>query len=216
MKTSILKYVIILLLLTIIIFKENLYYCLGLIVIPKPDSIEIAFNETLKQEYEEILKTMSLPNKYSFEYSYSKVLYKNYYAINDNITIYHGKDFGYKEKMAVINDNGLVGIIDQVFASSSTVKLLTSTDLQLSVIVNNNYGLLTYNGKDFIIVGLNENDDIDSDMEVYTSGIGYIMGGIKIGKVLFTKSINNEKQAYIKPYVDFKKINYFIVIKDML
>ena len=112
----------------------------------------------------------------------------------NTITIDKGKNNGVEKNMAVIINKGLIGNVVSVSNYNSTVKLLTTEDINskisVKIRINNKkfiYGLLTkYNKKDktFNIEGIAENTNIPINSFVTTTGLGNSFpSGILIGKV---------------------------------
>ena len=118
------------------------------------------------------------------------------------------------EGTAVINENGLVGMVSEATNKTAKVTLLTGIK-NLSVKVTNSYGLLNgYDKKEnlLIIKNINNYEEISIGDEVYTSGLEGIQAGLSIGEVVKTKLEGVERIVYVRSYVDFDDINYVYVI----
>ena len=154
------------------------------------------------QDYEEY-KKYSNDNKFIL----TKVKYRDIYKYKNEITIYKGYNDGIKEENGVINDTGLVGIVIKSNKETSVVRLITNNDSNISVKINNNYGILKYNGSLYIddLVGKVSNGDL-----VYTSGLGSIMENILVGSVV---DVTNGV-IKVESIVDMNTINYLYVIED--
>ena len=182
-------------------------------------------NKELKKEINELKKALEIKNVLS---EYKKI---NSITINrnlgywyNNITIDKGKKEGIKQNMAVVNSEGLIGIVDKVSNYTSTVKLLTSNKLnKVSVKIEIKdkyvYALLTgYDEKDntFILEGISENTDIPIDSLVTTTGMGSIFpAGILVGKVksIDTDNYDLAKIVKIKSNVDFNDLSIVTILK---
>ncbi len=109
------------------------------------------------------------------------------------ITINKGSNDGIKVGMPVVSSGGLIGRVEDVSALGSTIRLLTSSEIQskISVKIEANgtyvYGLLTnYNStkKRFEVEGISENVEIPVGSYVTTTGMGeYFPSGILLGTV---------------------------------
>ena len=115
---------------------------------------------------------------------------------------------------AVINEKGLVGIIESNDLKSAKVSLITGKN-KISVRVNNSYGLLgNYNKKDkvFIINNINNYEKINIGDVVTTSGLSNLPDNIYIGKVSKIKMKGIEQLVYVKSDINFDKLNYLYVL----
>ena len=188
-------------------------------------------NSKLEQKLRE-LEIIKAENDTLKEYVNLKEKYKNYqtipaYVIEKDITNYNnfiilniGENDGIKKNMTVIADKGLVGHVVSTTESTSKVKTIIDTSSSVSAVMGtsrqpiivsgtlkNNYSLRTkYIPQDVQIV---EEDRIE------TSGIGGIYPkGIPIGEIkeiIDTKNVI-DRYAYVKPLVDFKKLETVLVI----
>ena len=136
----------------------------------------------LEKENYELKKINNINNNLNYEIA--KVINRDIYNYNNEITI----DIPSKKVEkgnAVINEEGLIGIVTKVKKNSSIVKLLNSSN-NISVIINETYGNLN---KDTINL-LDKYSNIKIGDYVYTSGLTSIPKGIFIGKVI---EIKNDK-----------------------
>lgn len=182
-------------------------------------------NEELKEEIEELKKALELKNVLSeYEKINATTINRNLGYWYRNITIDKGKKDGIQKDMAVVNRDGLIGIVQKASNNTSTIQLLTSNQFnKISVKIEfdkkNVYALLTrYNEKDntFILEGISENTKIPVDAKVTTTGMGSIFpSGILVGKVLSieTDSYDLAKIVKIKSNVDFNNMNVITVLK---
>ncbi len=198
----------------LVIFKDNFYSFFAKFTVEKFVVVENVYESNLKKDYQDTLVLLNMQDFNNYEYVYSKVLYNNFYDLKDEIVIYYGDDKGLKENMAVINQDGLIGVIKQVSSSSSVVKLITNKNLNISVLVNDLYGVLTYEKNTLFIKGISSNDVVNVGDVVYTSGLGVLIKNIPIGVI--SEIINNdfEKKLKITPFVDFSSINFVVILKD--
>lgn len=139
----------------------------------------------LKQDMDDLLneKKIEYPN---YEVIGSMILERNIYTFFDQIIINVGSNNGIKEKDAVLNQDGLIGIVSKVYGDYSYVDLITKNDLEISIKINDSYGIYK-NGEINNIINY---ADINIDDQVYTSGLTNIIEGLNIGKV---RSIDMDK-----------------------
>lgn len=182
--------------------------------------------DNLKEEVNDLKKQLNL------NHTLSESFYLNATVINrdigywyDEVTIDKGSKNGIKKNMAVINSDGLVGMITKVSKSNSTVKLISNESSldKISVKIKTKdkyvYGLISgYESKTntFVVEGISENTEIEKGAAVVTTGMGDIFpSGILVGKVSnFTKdNFDLTKVVEVKSSVDFGKINYVTVLK---
>ena len=195
--------IIVFLMILLILFKENIFYILTKITILPFNNIENIYESRLKKDYEEALDYINLESSYNYEYLYSKILFHNLYDYKNHILIYNGENYGVKENMLVLDKNGLLGVINKVYKSTSEVSLINDKKINLSVNVSNCFGILNCSNQ-CNVSGLTCNDKIQIGDEVFTSGLGHIIGGIPVGRVINISKSNLETQAEIELYAESK------------
>lgn len=160
-------------------------------------------NQYLKNELNNIKDIYKI--NYDVNYDISKVLYRDLY--NNNTIIISNNDYNVGD--LVINQDGLIGIINLI-SDKCYVELL-SNDLNLSVKINDNYGILNNS----VISMIDKYADINIGDKVYTSGLTNIVGDIYVGEVIKTYSSydNLGKMAIIK-LVNSDNLNYVGVIRS--
>lgn len=169
-------------------------------------NVLIEQNRILKKELDDI-SNLDINGS---DYVIGKVLYRDIYSFYNEVVINVGND-KVSSGDAVINSEGLVGVISKVDKNKSYVKLLSS-DYNISVVVNDTYGNLS-NG---VITLLDKYSDIEVGDIVYTSGLSGIQKGIYIGIVeeVSYDEENLGKKVKVK-LVDNKYLNYIGVIKSI-
>lgn len=135
-----------------------------------------------QNEYQEMKKLLDIDDQ-DYSFLYSKVLLRDIYYFYDEITISKGSSDGIKVQDLVVNEEGVVGIIKEVKNHSSVVQLLTHSDTQLSVKINQSYGILTSVDHEIIVKNIKLDQDIQVGDLVYTSGLTSIPGDILVGSV---------------------------------
>ena len=169
-------------------------------------------NNNLQEELNNIKEEIDLTEKDN-EYIISKVKYRNVYDFLKEMTIYKGRSNNIKEKDAVFNNDGLIGIIKKVDENSSIVRLLTNKETNISVKIKDSYGILKVNDDKLIVSNITNTVNIEPEDEIFTSGIGNLIGNILIGTVkeVTTDNLGIEKIITVNPSVNFAKINYVYV-----
>lgn len=192
----------------------------------KVELMETKYEEA-KKEINDLKKTLNLNNTLSeSSYMNATVITRNIGYWYNNITIDKGKKDGIEKDMAVITNDGLIGVVIKTSNLNSTVKLLTTTDtnnkISVKIKIGDNeflYGLLTgYNKKKkcFIVEGISENTDIKKGSMVTTTGLGnQFPSGILIGRVESISKDNFDlaRTILVRSSVDFDDISYVTVLK---
>ena len=169
----------------------------------------------LENEYNELnnfKKSLSLYANYN--YLVTRVIFRENYFYNAKLILEGGSDDKIKSGMAVINENGLVGIIGDVYKNTCELILLSNVK-NLSVNINGTYGKLIYEDNLFKIKDISRDANINLNDEVYTSTLGNIKEQIYIGKVDSFKDKTIEKEIVIESDVDFLNLNYLLIVGDL-
>lgn len=208
-------YIILLIVFLIIIFSSNINsFLMSLDNNLDITSINNNYCESLERDYNDLLSIYEFSLTSNLNLVVSKVYLRNIYEFTETVSIYKGSNDDLDVGLAVINDAGLVGVIKDVDTSSSRVTLLTSKNSNISVKVNEAYGILKYQGGKLIVSNLSSNTNMAVGDKIYTSGIGNLPGDILVGEVAKI-DLNNteiEKIITVKPAVDFENINYVMVV----
>lgn len=213
------KVLIIFLIIIGIILKEEIYDFLFKIgEINKTNAYVCSIkNEEILQKYQELENAYHYQDLLSYHTTPSKILYRDIYNLSHHITIYKGSKEGIKEKNLVVNSEGLVGIVTKVNKNSSEVDLLIHENINLSVKINDNYGILKYEEKELVIKGINNKGKIEKGDKVYTSDISIYPENVFIGEVSEISFDNYEIEKIVKiiPAVNFENLKYISVITDL-
>ena len=181
-------------------------------------------NKELQKEVDEMKSLLELNNTLSVNsFINASVINRNLDYFSNTITIDKGEIAGVKVGDAVAIKNGLIGKIINTTNYHSTVKLLTSNDVnnKISVKIDNNgkyiYGLLTGYKDGFLLVeGIDTNDVVNKDSLVTTTGLsGLFPSGILVGSVDSVTKDNFDLTTtlLVKSQVDFNDINFVSVLK---
>lgn len=207
--------------------KNNLYHKYQ-DLLKKSETVELdaAKRVELESEIKKLKETLKL-NKTLAENTYlnATIINRNLGYWYNTITIDKGASNGIKIDMAVISKDGLVGKIIKTTNYNSTVKLLTTEDVNNKISVKIQvgsefiYGLLSgYNikNKTFIVEGISSNIGIPSNSLVMTTGLGGLFpSGILVGYVtsFTTDNFDLAKIVEVKSKVNFDDLSYVTVLK---
>lgn len=168
-----------------------------------------------EKEYKDLAKTLKIDySKYNI--IYSKVITRDIYEFFDKITIMKGTKDNLKKGDLVVNELGLVGVIKVVKNNYSEVSLLTNNNINLSVKINNSYGIVSAKDNKIYVKNLKLKENIKKGDKVYTSGLTDTPGGILIGEIVDIKTDNLDLEyiGEIKAVTNFYDLKYVGVIKS--
>lgn len=138
----------------------------------------------------------------------AKVILRDMYSFYDEIVLNVGSKDNVEVSDAVINDDGLIGIVTNVDKNRCNVKLLSSS-YNISVRVDDTYGNLN-NG---IITMIDKYSDVDIGDKIYTSGLDDVPGDVYVGEVINVSLDKDELGKEIKvKLVDNKYLNYVYIV----
>lgn len=156
----------------------------------------------------------------------STVISRSHASFNQSIVIDVGAQDGIATHMAVLNAQGVIGVVETVNDNSSIVKLMTNEDslnkysvlIQIDSTTTINAVLEGYSSEDatFEVRLLDSSVSIDEGMKVITSGLGEIIPtGLLIGTIerIEDRSTTLSVIAHVKPAADFTHLNYVSVVK---
>lgn len=185
-----------------------------------------AEKEELEHQLKSMKETLELNNTLvETEYLNATVVNRNLGYWYNTITIDKGSHNGVEKDMPVIVSDGVIGKVTKVSNFNSTVKLLTSEDvnnkISVKIAVGDKYvyGLLSgYKRKEntFTVEGIADNIEIPAGSIVTTTGMGdNFPSGIMVGKVKRVKTDNFDlaKTVEVTSSVDFDDLNYVTILK---
>ncbi len=155
---------------------------------------------------------------------HATVINRNHDGFYQTMNIDKGRENGLLEGMAVINSEGLIGVVRKTGGYSSTVSLLTSDtfdkiSVRIKIEDHYVYGLLSGYKKSknvFILEGVADNTEIPKDAVVTTTGMGKTFpAGLLVGKVkkVVTDNFDLAKIIEVTPSVNFNNLDYIAVVK---
>lgn len=201
-------YLTLLIIYILLLSKDSI---LGLVKEKKPDlsNIKEAYYE---KEYQDLAKMLDISYE-NYEIKYGKVILRNIYDFYNKIDINLGSD---KIKVGdiVLNEDGLIGVVSKTYKNYSTVELLTNNEINISVKINDSYGILESANNKIKIEDVKLNEQINIGDKIYTSGLTSIKPNILIGTVknVLKGSLELEYEIEVEPSVNFYNINYIGVI----
>ena len=169
--------------------------------------------EYYQNEYEEMKKILNLSYSES-NIIYGKVLMRDIYQFYQEITISAGSSSGVHKNDLVVNEEGVIGVVQEVYQNTRIVTLLTNPDFELSVKVNGAYGILTSHDDEVFVKNIKLDEKIEVGDAIYTSGLTSTPGDILIGKVKSVWKDDLELQYLIQVEVasDLKNLNFVAVL----
>lgn len=178
------------------------------------ENANIYINTALVEENNALKEMLDFKNDINYDFEISRVKYRDVLEFSDSFQIFKGKNQGIEKGMAVINEKGLVGTISYVDKATSKVELITNKNSNISVKMNDVYGILKYRDNKLIVSDIASQGIINVGDEIYTSGLGNLPGDIYIGKVeeVLMDDLGIEQTAIVSPAVDFNKVFYLVVV----
>ena len=208
-------YILLILVFLIIFFSGNISHLIIKVDSKlNTDNINNSYCSAIENDYNELLESNEFLINNELNLIISKIMFRDIYEFRDYITIYKGSNNNIKEGMPVIDDKGLIGIISNVKKDSSVVKLITNKSTNISVKINDSYGILKNIDNKVIVSDFGYYDNINIGDKIYTSGIGNIKGNIYIGEVLDIKLSDTEIEKFIEVKLasNINEINYLYVV----
>ena len=201
-------YLTLLIIYILLLSKDSI---LGLIKEKKPNLSNIK-EVYYEKEYQDLAKMLDISYE-DYEIKYGKVILRNIYDFYNKIDINLGSD---KIKVGdiVLNEDGLIGVVSKTYKNYSTVELLTNNEINISVKINNSYGILKATNNKIMVEDVKLNEQINIGDKIYTSGLTSIKPNILIGTVknVLKGSLELEYEIEVEPSVNFYNINYIGVI----
>ncbi|MCC9019769.1 rod shape-determining protein MreC [Flavobacterium lipolyticum] len=149
-------------------------------------------------------------------------LIRNSYTLQQNyLIISSGLKDGIKSDMGVINNRGIVGVVDKVSQNFALVTSVLNTKSLINArIKNSNYfGTLSWNGKNagFVqLIDVPRTTSVKKGDTIVTGGISEIFPeNVDIGIVDKTLQENNSFVISVKLFNDMTNLEYMCVLKSM-
>jgi rod shape-determining protein MreC len=180
---------------------------------------------TLKEENDQYKEALGIKQQHEdFSLQPAKVISRDVTDPFYSFTIDKGTSDGLSKGDPVITNSGLVGVVAEVFTTSSTITTIFSEDLQVGAICNETTesGVITSNAESTAdgLVKLNylpKETKITTGSIITTSGAGGIYpAGIVIGEVKYLGESKEDVSVYamVQPYEDIKNVSTVFVVTD--
>ena len=103
-------------------------------------------------------------------------------------------------------------MVNKTYEHESIVELITNKNSEISVSINDSYGILKYEN-DVVVNNLNNYDNVLVGDKIYTSGIGNLPKSILIGTVSEVNLNNTGIEKVVKVFLsaNINEINYVFV-----
>src|SRR5690606_25116789 len=153
----------------------------------------------------------------------SKVIENSYRKQKNFLTIKGGKKQGIKPDMGVINDRGIIGIIEHTSNNYATVLSVLNTDFQIVAKVkkNNQFGTLIWDGKSTGFLQLIDIPRIESITKGDTIVTGFsakaFPENIPIGTIdrIVVDDVTNNYTLYVRIFNDMTKVSNVYVVENV-
>lgn len=188
------------------LFRENN----EIILIENMHKAKIENLENVLSEYEKGLNNLKIVP--SSSNVLAKIALRNIYNFYDFLVI--STDYMVYSGNAVLNEDGLVGIIKNANKKTAKVSLLTG-GAKVSVVIGDSYGVLdAYDKKTklFVVHFINNYENVNVGDDVITSGLNSLDRGLVVGKVKQIEKKGLEQIVYVESKVDFDNLNYLYVM----
>src|SRR5690554_307990 len=153
----------------------------------------------------------------------SKVIENSFRKQKNFLTLKGGKKQGIKPDMGVINDRGIVGIIEYTSSNYATVLSVLNTDFQVVAKVkkNNQFGTLVWDGKSTGFLQLIDIPRIESIIKGDTIVTGFsakaFPENIPIGIIdrVVVDPITNNSTLHVRLFNDMTKVSTVYVVENV-
>ncbi|MDO8549334.1 MAG: rod shape-determining protein MreC [Ignavibacteria bacterium] len=166
---------------------------------------------------EELKGLVGLKDTFNYPLIPATIVSKSLTKSQSTITINVGEGSGIKPGMPVINDQGLIGIIQSISEDYAIARTLKNIDLKLTVKDERSRvdGIMKWTGEDLVIVDVPKTYDIEPGDRIITSELSSIVPipipiGVVVGLSKVETGIFNEVR--IKPFVDFVRVENVFVL----
>lgn len=163
------------------------------------------------------------PKMRQYDFKIAHVINNSITRPHNYITINKGKKDGIKPEMGVLDQNGIVGVVNIVGENNSRIISVLNPDLQLSCKIKNsdNFGSLVWDGKkidEAILKDLPRHAIVSEGDTIVTSEYsGIFPEGIPVG-IVTGKSNDSEDDFYalrLKLLTDFAKLGTVKIIENV-
>ncbi len=168
-------------------------------------------------ENTELKGLLSLKDTTHYPLIPATIVSKSLSRSQSTFTLNAGKRNGVLPGMPVINDHGLVGIVNSTSDDYSIVRTLKNLDLKLTVKDERSRvdGIMKWDGSDLVMIDIPKTYDIEPGDRIITSELSSIVDipipiGIVLGLTKVQTGIFNEVK--IQPFVDFIRTEHVFIV----
>ena len=173
-------------------------------------------NIFLKEQLKEYTKYNDYLEIEHYSNIFSKIIFRNIYDYNNQITITANKNEEIQNNMAAINEYGLIGITKNSNKNQSDIQLLTNKNTEISVKIKDAYGILKSDGTKLYVTNITKKIIVSQGDSIYTSGIGVLPDAILIGSVKEVKINNLEIELILNERTDLHDLKYIAILKKVV
>ncbi|HAL57893.1 MAG TPA: rod shape-determining protein MreC [Bacteroidetes bacterium] len=160
---------------------------------------------------------LGIKNASSYNLIAGEVVGKNLTLLRNTITLDIGRLEGVQERMPVLGDGGLVGVIASVSDHYAVVRILLNTDFRASAKVQRSRvdGIVAWDGQSVVLNNVTKTLDVRAGDVVITSDYSSTYPpGIRIGVVgeVLEQQGALFKKVLVTPGVDFVKLEEVFVV----
>lgn len=172
----------------------------------------------LNEQNAQLKNLLKLESSLEYEFEAAEIISKNLSGVNGIFTLNKGELNGIESGMPVIDENGLIGIIDMVDEDVSVVKALSNSNLRIaSKISKSGYqGILKWSGSELQINNIPSNINISYGDSVVTSDFSTLfppeipLGFISDVRKNISGILSN---VSVEPYTNLRKTKYVFILK---
>lgn len=177
----------------------------------------------LEQENQRLRKLLDATRGRSYNFSFAEMIRVDLDPFSHKVWIDHGEKQGIISGQAVIDGLGIVGQVEEVFGSSSTVRLISDPDHALPVQINRT-GLRSVafgTGETGFLVMSNipQQADISVGDVIVTSGLGdRFPPGFPVGEVASVERDVGESFAiaHVRPYAALDRGREVLIVESFI
>jgi len=172
-------------------------------------------------ENAELHRLLNFKNSSSFKLAAARVLSKTTSKTQSFFVINLGLNDSVKLGMPVINDRGLVGIVNNVSNDFSVVKTFKNSEFKISVVDqrSNFNGIMSWDGSNLYLQNVPTSADIQEGDRIVSSSYGTLFPPLISVGIVAKKEQSIPgllSSVYIYPFVDLDRIKNVFVVKIVL
>ncbi len=168
-------------------------------------------------ENAELKSLLALKDTTKFPLIAASVVSKSLSKSQSTITLNAGSKKGVLPGMPVINDYGLVGIVNSTSQDFSIVRTLKNIELSITVKDERSRvdGIMKWNGSNLVIINVPKTYDVEPGDRIITSGLSSIIAvPLPVGVVTGISKVETGmfNEVKVKPFVNFITTEHVFVL----